>query len=84
MSLAVVLVSPKTPGNIGAAARAMLNMGASDLRIVAPRCDYLDSQAVAMAAHAGDLLRSAQIFPTLREALADEDPRAGLAEAARS
>lgn len=77
MSLAVVLVSPKTPGNIGAAARAMLNMGASDLRIVAPRCDYLDPQAVAMAVHAGDLLRSAQIFPTLREALADRDLSVG-------
>ena len=76
-SLAVVLVSPKTPGNIGAAARAMLNMGASDLRIVAPRCDYLDSQAVAMAVHAGDLLRSAKIYPTLREALADRDLSVG-------
>ena len=37
MTLAVVLVSPKTPGNIGSAARAMLNMGAHDLRLVAPR-----------------------------------------------
>lgn len=77
MKLAVVLVSPKTPGNVGAAARAMLNMGASDLRIVAPRCDYLDSQAVAMAVHAEDVLRSAQVFTTLREALADRDLSVG-------
>ncbi|TDE86239.1 RNA methyltransferase [Deinococcus sp. S9] len=77
VNLAVVLVSPKTPGNIGAAARAMLNMGASDLRIVAPRCDPLDSQAVAMAVHAADLLRSARIYPTLREALADRDLSVG-------
>lgn len=75
--LAVVLVSPKTPGNIGAAARAMLNMGARDLRLVAPRCDPLDSQAVAMAVHAEGLLRSAQIYPTLREALADRDLSVG-------
>ncbi|MEF2276714.1 RNA methyltransferase [Deinococcus sp. YIM 134068] len=77
MTLAVVLVSPKTPGNIGSAARAMLNMGASELRLVAPRCDHLDSQAVAMAVHAADLLRSARVYPTLREALADRDVSVG-------
>lgn len=77
MNLAVVLVSPKTPGNVGAAARAMLNMGASDLRIVAPRCDYLDSQSVAMAVHAADLLRSARVFDSLRDALADRDLSVG-------
>ncbi|MFT2718412.1 RNA methyltransferase [Deinococcus sp. A31D244] len=77
MNLAVVLVSPKTPGNIGSAARAMLNMGAQDLRLVAPRCDHLDSQAVAMAVHAADLLRGARIYPTLREALADRDLSVG-------
>lgn len=77
MNLAVVLVSPKTPGNIGAAARAMLNMGAHDLRIVAPRCDPLDSQAIAMAVHAEELLRGAKIYPTLREALTDRDLSVG-------
>jgi tRNA/rRNA methyltransferase len=77
VNLAVVLVSPKTPGNVGAAARAMLNMGASDLRIVAPRCDYLDPQAVAMAVHAADLLRGARVYATLREALADRDLSVG-------
>ncbi|WP_155299423.1 RNA methyltransferase [Deinococcus kurensis] len=77
MNLAVVLVSPKTPGNIGSAARAMLNMGARDLRLVAPRCDHLDSGAVAMAVHAADLLREAKVYPTLREALADRDLSVG-------
>ncbi|GAA5435538.1 tRNA (cytidine/uridine-2'-O-)-methyltransferase TrmJ [Deinococcus aquaticus] len=55
----------------------MLNMGAQDLRLVAPRCDHLDSQAVAMAVHAADLLRGARIYPTLREALADRDLSVG-------
>lgn len=77
LGLAVVLVSPKTAGNVGAAARAMLNMGASDLRIVAPRCDILDSQALAMAVHADTLLRQAKMFGTLREALADRDLSVG-------
>lgn len=73
MNLSVVLVSPKTPGNIGAAARAMLNMGASNLRIVAPRCDHLDSQSIAMSVHAEEILKAAHLYPTLRDALADRD-----------
>ncbi|WP_180969995.1 RNA methyltransferase [Deinococcus planocerae] len=84
MNLAVVLVSPKTPGNIGAAARAMLNMGARDLRLVAPRCDPLDGQAVAMAVHAEELLRSARVYPTLREALADRDVSVGTSARVRA
>lgn len=73
MKLAVVLVSPKTSGNVGAAARAMLNMGVDDLRIVAPRCDFKDSASRAMAVHAADLLEQAQVFDTLKEAVADRD-----------
>ncbi|GAA4017006.1 RNA methyltransferase [Deinococcus rubellus] len=73
MKLAVVLVSPKTSGNVGAAARAMLNMGADDLRIVAPRCDYKDSASRAMAVHASPLLESAQVYTELREAIQDCD-----------
>lgn len=84
MSLAVVLVSPKTPGNIGSAARAMLNMGASDLRLVAPRCDHLDSQALAMAVHAEGLLRAARLYPTLRGALADRDLSVGTSARVRA
>ena len=71
--LAVVLVSPKTPGNMGAAARAMLNMGARDLRLVAPRGDHLAAAALAMAVHAEGVLRGAKLYPTLADALADRD-----------
>lgn len=70
-SLCVVLVAPKQAGNIGSAARAMLNMGVSDLRIVAPRCDLQDSQARAMAVHAVELMDRARIYATLAEAVAD-------------
>ena len=73
VNLAVVLVSPKTSGNVGAAARAMLNMGASDLRIVAPRCDYKDSGSRAMAVHAATLLDQARVYSTLRDAIQDCD-----------
>ncbi|GGJ57856.1 RNA methyltransferase [Deinococcus roseus] len=72
-ALSVILVSPKTPGNIGSAARAMKNMGANDLRIVAPRCNVLDSEAIAFSVHAEELVRQAPIFATLEEATADLD-----------
>ena len=76
-NLAVVLVSPKTPGNIGSAARAMLNMGASDLRLVAPRCDHTVKEARAFAVHAEELLVNAPVFDTLAAALADRDLSVG-------
>jgi tRNA/rRNA methyltransferase len=67
---AFVLVSPKSSGNVGAAARALKNMGFADLRLVAPR-DYDPRAAAAMAVHADDVLERARIFPDLGDALDD-------------
>jgi len=66
----VVLVEPQHPGNIGAAARAMKNMGLDDLALVAPR-RYPHADATAMAAGADDLLSRARVHATLDSALAD-------------
>lgn len=68
--IAIVLVKPKAPGNVGSAARALKNMGLSDLRVVAPR-DWDLAAANVMAVHAGDLLERAGFFPSLLEALHD-------------
>ena len=65
----VVLSHTSHPGNIGAAARAMKTMGLSRLVLVNPR-HFPDAQAAAMAAGATDILASAQVVPTLSEALA--------------
>jgi tRNA/rRNA methyltransferase len=67
---AFVLFSPKSSGNVGAAARALKNMGCADLRLVAPR-DYDPRAAAAMAVHADDVLERARIFPDLATALDD-------------
>jgi tRNA/rRNA methyltransferase len=67
---AFVLFSPKSSGNVGAAARALKNMGFADLRLVAPR-DYDPRAAAAMAVHADDVLARARIFPDLAAALDD-------------
>lgn len=64
-----VLDRPTHPGNIGAAARAMMVMGLSALHLVAPR-RFPDAEATAMAAGAADLLGDARIHASLDEALA--------------
>lgn len=60
----VVLVSPRHPGNVGAAARAMKNMGLSELVLVTPEC-ALDEKERALAAHATDILERARIADSL-------------------
>lgn len=71
MSLAVVLVEPAGPLNVGSVARLCANFGLSNLRLVAPRCDHLGEEARRMAVHAEALLEQAQLFPDLPAALAD-------------
>ena len=64
----VVLVSPRNPLNIGAAARAMANFGFSHLSIVAPFAqNWMEAKS---AVGAPDLLREAKVYETLAEALA--------------
>src|SRR5580658_4163065 len=67
---AFVLFRPQSPGNIGAAARAIKNMGFDDLRLVAPGT-LKSREAVAMAVHADDVLAHATIYPELADAIAD-------------
>jgi tRNA/rRNA methyltransferase len=69
MNLAVVLVSPRNPLNIGAAARAMSNFAFSDLRLVNPY-DKAFREAVSAVGGAA-VLQSAQVFDNLADAVAD-------------
>jgi len=64
----VVLVSPRNPLNIGAAARAMANFGFQRLSIVAPfAVNWMEAKS---AVGAPDLLRDAKVYETLAEAVA--------------
>jgi TrmH family RNA methyltransferase len=65
----IVLVRTRHPGNIGAAARAMLTMGMARLVLVAP-ARFPDPEAVALAAGATTVLDAACVVATLDEALA--------------
>ena len=69
--LVVILVSTAGPLNLGAVARLCANFAVQQLRLVAPRCDPHDPQALSMAVHAQDTLRNAPIFPHLDAALQD-------------
>jgi tRNA/rRNA methyltransferase len=65
----VILVAPRNPLNIGAAARAMSNFGFRHLRLVNPY--EVAFQEARSAVHAHKILRQAQEFSTLAEAIAD-------------
>lgn len=67
----VILVNPQLPENIGACARAMLNCGLTELRLVAPVCGWPHPKASAMASGADVVLEGARVFPTLAAAVAD-------------
>lgn len=69
--VAIVLVEPQGPLNIGSVCRSMANFGFTDLRLVNPQTDYLCEDARKMAVKAGDLLESARVYDTLAEALSD-------------
>ena len=66
-----MLVEPQLGENIGAAARAMLNCGLTDLRLVAPRDGWPNPRAWGMASGADAVLDGARLYATLDEAVAD-------------
>ena len=66
----VVLVRPKSAGNVGAVARAMKNFGVVDLALVAPR-RWRGGAAQTMAVHAADLLAGRTEHASLAGAVAD-------------
>lgn len=66
-----VLVRPQLGENIGKAARAMLNFGLTEMRIVAPRDGWPNPDAGPSAAGADIVLEKAQVFDTTAEAVAD-------------
>ncbi len=68
-NIRIVLVETSHTGNMGSVARAMKTMGLTNLWLVNPLVKP-DSQAIALAAGASDVIGNAQIVDTLDEALA--------------
>ncbi|NYD88871.1 RNA methyltransferase [Sphingomonas melonis] len=71
MKPVIVLVRPQLGENIGKAARAMLNFGLTDMRLVSPRDGWPNPQAGPAASGADSVLADAQVFDSVAEAVAD-------------
>ncbi len=69
-NIAIVLVEPRSPGNIGSVARAMKNTGLGRLVLVNP-VDFKNDEAYSMACKARDVLLSAELFTHLNDAVED-------------
>jgi tRNA/rRNA methyltransferase len=67
----IVLINTQLAENIGAAARAMMNFGFDDLRLVAPRDGWPNQRAYDLAGHGAPLLDNAKLYATTRDAVAD-------------
>lgn len=69
-NIVIILVSPRVPENIGAAARAMKNFGLKNLRVVSPRT-YDKEKAYRLARGGKDIIDSMIITDSLKEAIED-------------
>jgi tRNA/rRNA methyltransferase len=67
----IVLVRPQLGQNIGKAARAMLNFGLTEMRLVAPRDGWPNPEAGPAASGADIVLERAAVFPSVQDAIAD-------------
>lgn len=67
----IVLVRPQLGENIGKAARAMLNFGLTEMRLVAPRDGWPNPQAGPAASGADVVLERARVFDSVADAVAD-------------
>src|SRR5919106_1125538 len=67
----IVLVRPQLGENIGKSARAMLNFGLTELRLVSPRDGWPNPSAGPAASGADVVLERARVFDTVAEAVGD-------------
>lgn len=70
-ALVIVLVEPQLGENIGAAARAMLNFGLTELRLVRPHQPWPNPRAKALGSGADVVLDNALVFESTAEAIGD-------------
>ena len=67
----VILARPQMGENIGSAARAMMNCGLSDLRLVAPRDGWPNPAALPMAAGGSKIIENTRVYDDLADAAFD-------------
>jgi tRNA/rRNA methyltransferase len=68
---AVILVRPQLGENVGTAARAMLNFGLRELRLVEPKCGWPNVKALQAASGATEVLNALRSFERVEQAVSD-------------
>lgn len=68
---AVILVRTQLGENVGTAARAMLNFGLCDLRLVRPKCGWPNTKALQAASGATEVLNALRVFERVEDAAFD-------------
>ncbi len=71
-NISFILIEPKEPGNIGASARAMKNMGFKNLELVNP-VEFLAEEARRMAYNEVEVLEKATVYSSFRDAIKDKN-----------
>jgi tRNA/rRNA methyltransferase len=67
----IILVEPQLAQNVGKSARAMMNCGVRDLRLVRPSAKWLSQDARSTAAGADGILENAPVFDKVEDAVSD-------------
>ena len=67
----VILVETSLAENIGMVARAMMNFGLTELRLVRPKCKWQSSKAINASSGAHTVIENAKIFAKTEEAICD-------------
>lgn len=69
----IVLVETEGEENLGMIARGMMNMSCHKMVLINPKCDHLSTKAMNYAVHAGEILRNANIYFSLKDFLSQMD-----------
>lgn len=67
----IILVEPQLAENVGMTARAMMNCGLFDLRLVKPKENHISDKAIAASSNAEEILYNAKIYSSTEDAIAD-------------
>ena len=67
----IILINPQLPENIGMSARAMMNCGFNDLRIVNPREHWPNQIAINSSVHAKKIVKNIKVFDNFNESVSD-------------
>ncbi len=67
----IILIEPQLAENVGMAARAMMNCGLYNMRLVNPRENHLSDKAISASSNAEEILEKAEVFTNIKDAISD-------------